>query len=156
MDCGLEDVGYEGDLFTWQRGKIRERLDRGVANAQWNLLFPNAKLVNGEMVKSDHRPLILDTDGVMGDTVQSREGVRRFEARWLKEEIVAEIVQAAWARAAAQGQGSDLMTKVNCVHDALYVWDRDVLKKPVQRIKKLRRELENLKRGPMSDEVLAA
>jgi hypothetical protein len=30
--------------------------------------------VNGEMVKSDHRPLILDTDGVMGDTVHSREG----------------------------------------------------------------------------------
>ena len=82
MDCGLEDVGYVGDLFTWQRGKIRERLDRGVANAHWNLLCPNARLVNGEMVKSDHRPLILDTTGVSGDTtVPSRGGVRRFEAR---------------------------------------------------------------------------
>jgi hypothetical protein len=108
------------------------------------------------MVKSDHRPLILDTDGVMGDTVQSREGVRRFEVRWLKEETVAEIVQAAWARAVTQGQGRDLMIKVNCVHDALHVWDRDVLKKPVQRIKKLCRELENLRRGRMSDEALAA
>jgi hypothetical protein len=32
-DCGLEDLGYIGDIFTWQRGKIRERLDRDVPNA---------------------------------------------------------------------------------------------------------------------------
>jgi hypothetical protein len=58
MDCGIEDVGYAGDLFTWQRGKIRECLDHGVANAQWNSMFPNARLVNGEMVKFDHRHLL--------------------------------------------------------------------------------------------------
>jgi len=93
----------------------------------------------GEMVKSDHRPLILDTTGVSGDTtVPSRGGVRRFEARWLKEETVNEIVQAAWARAAAQGQGPDPMAKVNDVHTDLHVWDRDVLKKPVQRMKKFK------------------
>ena len=32
MDCELADIGYLGDVFTWQRGRIRERLDRGVAN----------------------------------------------------------------------------------------------------------------------------
>jgi hypothetical protein len=32
-DCALVDMGFTGDMFTWQRGKIRERLDRGVANA---------------------------------------------------------------------------------------------------------------------------
>lgn len=31
-DCELVDIGFTGDMFTWQRGKIRERLDRGVAN----------------------------------------------------------------------------------------------------------------------------
>jgi hypothetical protein len=25
--CGLEDIGYSGDMFTWRRGRIRERLD---------------------------------------------------------------------------------------------------------------------------------
>ncbi|KAG2635964.1 hypothetical protein PVAP13_2NG409003 [Panicum virgatum] len=63
MDCGLVDIGFIGDNFTWQRGWIRERLDRGVANTQWNLLFPSAQLKNGEMVKSDHRPLVVETDG---------------------------------------------------------------------------------------------
>jgi hypothetical protein len=30
--CDLEDMGYVGKLFTWRRGKIRERLDKGVVN----------------------------------------------------------------------------------------------------------------------------
>jgi hypothetical protein len=62
----------------------------------------------------------------------------------------------SWARALAQGQGSPLMMKVNQVHSDLHVWDKEVLKKPVHRIKKLRKELEKLKRGPMTDESIAA
>jgi len=63
MDCELADIGFSRVEFTWQRGRIRERLDRGTANAGWNTLFPNAQLINGEMVKSDHRPLIVNTEG---------------------------------------------------------------------------------------------
>ena len=66
MDCRLADILFTGDKFTWQRGRIRERLDHGVANTQWNLLFPSAQLKNGEMVKSDHRPLVVDTEGAQG------------------------------------------------------------------------------------------
>jgi hypothetical protein len=36
------------------------------------------------------------------------------------------------------------------------MWDKEVLKKPAHRIKKLRKELEKLKRGPMTDESIAA
>jgi hypothetical protein len=42
------------------------------------------------------------------------------------------------------------------VHSDLHIWDKEVLKKPVHRIKKLRKELEKLKRGPMTDESIAA
>ena len=44
-----------------------------MANTQWNILFPNAQLVNGEMVKSDHRPVIVNTSGVIGQFPR-REG----------------------------------------------------------------------------------
>ena len=27
-DCGLIDLGFTGEPFTWKRGRIRERLDR--------------------------------------------------------------------------------------------------------------------------------
>lgn len=155
-DCDLVDMGYSGDMFTWQRGKIRECLDRGVTNAQWSNLFPNASLANGETIKSDHRPLIVDTD--QADTLRVSAGgsPKRFEARWLKEESVHEIVHTAWTRAVAQGQGSPLMTKVNMIHSDLHVWDKEVLKQPVHRIKKLKRELEVLRRGEMTDQSVAA
>jgi len=155
MDCDLADIGYVGDVFTWQRERIRERLDRGVANIQWNTLFPEAQLTNGEMVKSDHRPLIVDTDGSRVQ-VTHKEGPRRFEARWLKEETVEEIIQAAWARAVSQGSDPSLMARLRVVHNDLHIWDREVLKKPVHRMKKLKRELERLRRGPLTDDSLAA
>lgn len=69
-------------------------LDRGVTNAQWNMLFPDAQLTNGEMVKSYHRPLVVNTDGSNGQPTQ-KEKPRRFEARWLKEETMEEIIQSA-------------------------------------------------------------
>lgn len=41
------------------------------------------------------------------------------------------------------------------MHSDLHIWDRDVLKKPVHRIKKLKKELEKLRSGPMTDESIA-
>jgi hypothetical protein len=62
----------------------------------------------------------------------------------------------AWVRASAQGWGSSLITRVNQVHSDMHMWDKDVLKKPVHQIKKLKRELERLRCGPMTDESMAA
>jgi len=61
------------------------------------MMFPGAGLVNGEMRKSDHRPLIVDTEApaALNSDVVLRP--RRFEVRWLKEETVQEIVNSTWA-----------------------------------------------------------
>jgi hypothetical protein len=103
-DCALLDMSYVGDIFTWQRGRIRERLDRGDSNAQWNALFRTARLENGGMLKSDHRPLIVETVVWADFDVNTRRGPKRFEAWWLKEETVEEMVHAAWARAVSKGE----------------------------------------------------
>jgi hypothetical protein len=44
-DCQLSDVGYVGDMFTWHRGAMRERLERGVANIDWSQMHPDAAIV---------------------------------------------------------------------------------------------------------------
>ena len=46
---------------------------------------------------------MVETDGTQGQ-YSGGERTRRFEARWIKEETVGEIVQAAWACASAMGQ----------------------------------------------------
>ena len=95
-DCNLEDMGSVGDPFTWRRGDIRERLDRAVCNIEWANKFPRAAIINGEHVHSDHRPLILDTDYFDSNLFNCRNGrVRQFEAKWLKEDTVEEIVKTA-------------------------------------------------------------
>ncbi|KAE8715683.1 G-type lectin S-receptor-like serine/threonine-protein kinase [Hibiscus syriacus] len=50
-NCALDDLGYSGRWYTWERGRsegtnIRERLDRGVANSSWWDLFPDFRFAS--------------------------------------------------------------------------------------------------------------
>lgn len=71
-DCQMSDVGYSGRWFTWERGNlpetnIRERLDRGVANARWISMFPKVKVQHLVHSFPDHCPLLTDTNNVRKD-----------------------------------------------------------------------------------------
>ena len=96
---------------------------------------------------------MVDTEGVVVPHVGERK--RQFEARWLSEATVNEIVCTAWERASLPGGGSTLMQKTRQVHEDLHTWDREVLKAPVRRLKKLKKELEKVRRSPMTNENLA-
>jgi hypothetical protein len=56
-DCDLEDLGFCGDEFTWRRGRIHERLDLAVVNSSWRAILQNL-----DYARSDHRPILLDTE----------------------------------------------------------------------------------------------
>ncbi|XP_074352059.1 uncharacterized protein LOC141691220 [Apium graveolens] len=63
-DCGLVDLGFKGDKYTWERGRgtdrwIQERLDRGLATKEWSDMFPRAEVKVLEVSTSDHLPLYL-------------------------------------------------------------------------------------------------
>ena len=133
-DCGLEDLGYVGDVFTWFRGGLRERLDRAVANADWSSMHPLAGLCNLEMGKSDHMPLLLDTEYLSGVAEARQTYPRKFEARWLSEETVEEVMKTAWRRAADSSRGTPMAAKLSMVHNDLHKWDRSVLKEPRTRL----------------------
>jgi hypothetical protein len=152
--CELEDMGYVGDLFTWRRGEIRERLDRGAVNDQWNTLFPFASLINSETTWSDHRPLLVDTEFLNKQQGQI-QGPKRFEARWLQEEEIENMVKAVWERAKDRGEEVTLMQKCGDVHSELHIWDKNILKRAGKKLKELKQDLELLWRGPMIDAALA-
>jgi hypothetical protein len=60
-DCNLEDLGYSGDIFIWRRGRIRERLDRALVNSAWRAMHSGAALTHLDWMRSDHRPILLET-----------------------------------------------------------------------------------------------
>jgi hypothetical protein len=74
-----------------------------VANDQWNNVFHYASLLNTETTRSDHRPLLVDTEYLFNLHAQ-KEIPRISEARWLHEDAVEEMVKAAWERANARGR----------------------------------------------------
>ena len=63
-------------------------------------MHPWAGLSNLEMGKSDHRPIFLDTNHLTGVAESRPTYKRNFEARWLAEETVEEVVKTTRLKAA--------------------------------------------------------
>ena len=100
---------------------------------------PRAAVINENHVHSDHRPLVLDMDYFDGNMFRPlNRGIKKFEARWLKEETISEIVKASWEKAQLAGIGLTLADKTRAVHVDLHSWDREILKGPRRRIKRVR------------------
>ncbi|KAH1108511.1 hypothetical protein J1N35_012279 [Gossypium stocksii] len=58
----VQDLGFCGPSFTWQRGATSVRLDRALANDEWMLTFPQCLVHHLIRIKSNHRPLLLSTN----------------------------------------------------------------------------------------------
>ncbi|XP_060961007.1 uncharacterized protein LOC133031507 [Cannabis sativa] len=69
---GIIDLGAQGGKVTWfQKSKVtgggcglkRARLDRALASIEWRMLYPSAITHVLSAATSDHRPILLDTNG---------------------------------------------------------------------------------------------
>jgi hypothetical protein len=136
-DCDLEDLGYSGDAYTWKRGRIRERLDRAIANRSWQDMHPEAVAQHLEHMRSDHRPILLDTE--YQNTTGNQQRTRKFEAKWLKEEVFADVVKEARQNASIATSEGDVLARLAHMHSALHAWDSSVLRKPKRCIRRTKR-----------------
>ncbi|KAK9672053.1 hypothetical protein RND81_12G073000 [Saponaria officinalis] len=88
-DCGLMDLGHDGDPFTWQRGRstenlIRERLDRFMATMTWCNIYHDWCVVHFPRTNSDHSLIVLDTDGISSRIqFKPRRCSFKFEPMWV-------------------------------------------------------------------------
>ncbi|KAL0447658.1 UNVERIFIED_CONTAM: putative mitochondrial protein [Sesamum latifolium] len=67
-DCGLQDMGYEGDIFTWCNRRaephtFRARLDRACCDMKWADLFLKVRVFHEPIACSDHSAIWLSLDG---------------------------------------------------------------------------------------------
>lgn len=102
-DCGLNDLGFIGRWFTWERGRfaatnIRERLDRGVATLGWVSIFPYYQLEHLCHSFSDHCPILLDTIRARWEVRRRSNEAKpfRFEAKWCLDSSFEGRVRRWW------------------------------------------------------------
>ncbi|KAA3462419.1 non-ltr retroelement reverse transcriptase [Gossypium australe] len=151
-ECQLMDIGYSGVWFTWERGNlpktnIRERLDRGVANEEWLLLFPMVNIQHLPHSTSDHCPVLINTDNSYIST-----GHRRFhfEAWWTMEESFEGMIREFWESSTAP-----LVEKLIQLQVRLKEWACSLNRKKKGLKKRLTKELETLLGKERDDEMLA-
>ncbi|GMI79095.1 hypothetical protein HRI_001578800 [Hibiscus trionum] len=151
-DCALDDLGYSGSWFTWEKGRseqsnMRIRLDRGVANNIWWSLFPNFTLQHLQHSFSDHCPLLLNTtpNGNGGNRVWHF----MFEASWLLEESCETTVADIW-----HDSGDDLLGKLSMVSKGLDTWFRKIRREKNLSVNDLNKKLADLNDLQPTDDIL--
>ena len=100
-------------------------------------LHPGAVFQHLEYMKSDHHPILLDTE--YQEAVHDRSGIKRFEAKWLREKGLREEVQRAWDLAGTVASDG-VLARLTRMHSELHAWDSRVLRKPKRRLRKAQRE----------------
>ncbi|RYR19564.1 hypothetical protein Ahy_B03g064378 [Arachis hypogaea] len=83
QNCGLKDLGFSGPPFTWQRNRVKRRLDRFLCNLGFNDLFPSAGVKHLPKLKSDHIPILLDFNNL---EMRRRDKPFRLLTPWLLHE----------------------------------------------------------------------
>jgi hypothetical protein len=96
--CNLLDLTTTGGRFTWHRNNngiriLSKKLDRGLANVEWRMSFPEAFVEVLCRFHSDHNPLLLRFGGL-----PLSRGSRpfRFEAAWIDHNDYADLVKRSW------------------------------------------------------------
>jgi hypothetical protein len=95
-NVGAIDLGFSDSKFTWSNRRvglanIRERLDRGLCNADWQQVFPKAGVRHLVAANSDHNPILLDIH------LDLSKGARpfQFKAMWTRDDSSYEVVNNA-------------------------------------------------------------
>ena len=153
FDLGAIDLGYSGNKFTWAKGRwgsaaIKERLDRGLANISWRLVFPKAAVQHLGALNSDHLPILLDTNP--DDCFSPRPF--HFEAAWIRDERCQEVVEKAWNIEVWGSQLSRLCKKQDAAREALRKWNKEIFGNVQMRISSLMEKLKETQENPIYKE----
>jgi hypothetical protein len=155
-NCSLQDLGYQGDMFTWTNNQetihhIKERLDRFCASPSWITKFPRHVNYHLPNFTSDHNPILLvfgSHDDARNDSKNNNK-LKRFEHAWLQDPQNFKIMEEVW-----NSSNEDANTKLQQAFSKVFHWGQDTYGNIPRQIKKLQQTIYNMKaRIPTKDEI---
>ncbi|KAH1082010.1 hypothetical protein J1N35_021771 [Gossypium stocksii] len=154
-DCGLNDLGYIGGWFTWERGRflatnIRERLDRGVASLNWMSIHQCYQLEHLSHFFSDHCPILLDTKGKKMSNFCNKNKIFRFEAKWCLKNSFDEEIKRFWTNSAG-----NVPERFEQLGQQIQRWEKARSRKQKKNRVDLEERLNSLSNQDPTDEILA-
>ncbi|XP_041026930.1 uncharacterized protein LOC121267125 [Juglans microcarpa x Juglans regia] len=129
MECGLHDLGFKGDRFTWWNNWegsqfTKERLDRACANSDWLENFGGYLVTTAAASFSDHRPLVVSI-APEGQSLVRGERPFRYEASWALKEDCHKVVEEAWKRSWMVSNKLEMATEgLNRFKESLRTWSK--------------------------------
>ena len=135
-DCSFIDLGYVGFPYPWHKHfasyTIFERLDRGLATADWFIRFPSTKIHHLDVTTSNHKPLWITPEGVDS----SFHKPFKFEQMWLTDEGCTSTVEAMCRERVVDPWDTRVLNKIDKCGRELTRWSKKCFGS-------VRRELEN-------------
>lgn len=96
--CGLLDLGFRGEKFTWERNQglpnwTKVRLNRALVSLAWRERFSQMIVWTISHTSSDHLPLFVEVK-----RYEPRKGNYRFKAEnpWFRDPACMGMVQRSW------------------------------------------------------------
>ncbi|XP_010324843.1 uncharacterized protein [Solanum lycopersicum] len=123
--CGLTDLGYHGQYFTWcnhrkDGARIWKRLDRGMVNDKWMEKMPKTTITHFPSVGSDHCPLLME----ISDNKEHVIRYFKFLNCWTENYSFLKTVESCWKR---QVEGKPMWkfhTKMKRLTATLRYWSK--------------------------------
>jgi hypothetical protein len=151
----LEDLGYNGDLFTWHNRQqdnqyIQARLDRFCASNDWIYNFSHYQ--NSHLLRygSDHCPILLEFSTLTPPNLNHNRPIgKRFEQIWTEDEEHTRIVREAW-----DNHNQELQNKLEDTLSSLHYWGKGKFDNIPKKIKAAQNDLQQLNSNNHSGELM--
>lgn len=143
-DCGLSDLGFSGQRFTWSNNRVepntvRCRLDRFCCTGPWREYAPSAQVEHLGLPGSDHVPVLLRIKGHVGGSSGRKRQPWRFNAHWIRKEECEEVIKYGWNAVVEPDCFEKLFHGISACQMGLRQWFGTVHNNP-------RKHIENLKK----------